>query len=72
MARYIISYDLSSPGRNYSDLYKRIKSYNWAKIAESSWAVATDQTAEQIRDYLAPALDDNDKILVGPLGRPSA
>ena len=45
MSRYIITYDLSKPGRNYDDLYQRIKSYGtWAKIAESSWAIVTDQT----------------------------
>ena len=70
MPRYIITYDLSKPGRNYGDLYKRIKSYStWAKITESSWAVSTDRTAEQIRDNLKEALDSNDKLLMGLLGR---
>ena len=68
MARYIVTYDLSQPGRNYDDLYKRIKSYgNWARITESSWAIETDQKATEIRDYLKPALDNNDEILVGIL-----
>ena len=70
MTRYIITYDLSKPGRNYADLYKHIKSYStWAKITESTWAVSTDNTAEQIRDNLKAALDSNDKLLVGPLGQ---
>ena len=69
MARYIITYDLRKPGRNYDELYKRIKSYGaCASITESSWAVATTQTSEQIRDYLKGAMDGNDKLLVGILG----
>lgn len=69
MARYIITYDLRKPGRNYDELYKRIKSYRaWAHITESSWAVATTQTSEQIRDHLRGVMDSNDKLLVGILG----
>ena len=70
MPRYIITYDLSAPGRNYDDLYERIKAYSsWARITESSWAVVTQATSEQVRDYLVEVLDTNDKLLVGPLGR---
>ena len=69
MARYIITYDLRKPGRNYDELYKRIKSYrSWAHITESSWAVATTQTSGQIRDHLKGAMDSDDKLLVGILG----
>ena len=69
MSRYIVTYDLSQPGRNYGELYNRIKSYPvWAQITESSWAISSDQTAVEIRDHLRGALDQNDKILVGLLG----
>ena len=38
MATYIITYDLLAPGRNYDDLYSRIRSYNdYAQIVESTW-----------------------------------
>ena len=68
MARHIITYDLRKPGRNYDDLYKRIKSYkSWARITESSWCVATTETSKQIRDHLNEAIDSNDKLLVGIL-----
>ena len=69
MARYIITYDLSSPGRNYEALYDRIKSYDrWAHITESSWAIVTQKSAAEIRDHLGEVLDSNDKLLVGKLG----
>ena len=68
MARYIVTYDLSQPGRDYDDLYERIQSYDSVRITESSWGIATDQSAKEVRDHLALALDDNDKLLVGTLG----
>ena len=65
MATYIITYDLRKPGRNYTGLYDRIKSYDaWAHIVESTWAVVTNQRATDVRDYLWAVMDNNDKILV--------
>ena len=65
MATYIISYDLRSPGRNYEDLYERIRSYGtWAHITESTWAVMTTQTAAQVRDYVWAVMDNNDRLFV--------
>ena len=69
MARYIVTYDLVSPGQNYEELYKRIKSYRtWARIAESSWAIVSSQTAMEVRNHVRAALDSNDRLLVGRLG----
>ena len=69
MTRYIITYDLHAPGQNYEALAERIRQYpKWAKLMRSTWAIATSDTAEQVRDYLKPALDGNDKLLVGRLG----
>ena len=40
MTSMIIEYDLRSPGRNYDELYKAIKSYGvWAHITESTWFI---------------------------------
>ena len=73
MATYIISYDLQKPGQNYADLYARIKySGIWAHIAESTWAVVTDQSATQVRDYLWAAMDANDRLFVVRSGGESA
>lgn len=73
MATYIITYDLSAPGRRYDDLYKRIRAYeDYAHITESSWAIKTDNTAEAVWDYLAGAIDSNDKLFVCALTVPAA
>ena len=73
MATYVITYDLSTPGRNYDDLYKRIKAYGvWAHVVESTWMVVTTATATSIRDHLKKALDSNDKLFVGVVSAPAA
>ena len=49
----IITYDLCSPGRNYDDLYEKIKSYGtWAHICESTWIISTTDSCSDIRDKL--------------------
>lgn len=73
MKTYILSYDLSQPGRNYASLYEAIKSYpSWAHLAESTWAVRTSGTAAQIRDHLRGAMDGNDQIVVVAAGAEGA
>ena len=53
MVTYIITYDLSVPGRNYGELYKRLRAYgDYAQITESSWAIKTTDTAVVVRDNL--------------------
>ena len=73
MSTFIITYDLRAPGRNYNNLYERIKSYsNLAHITESSWVIKTESNSSEVRDYLSGALDDNDDIFVGTLTSPAA
>lgn len=73
MPCYVISYDLRQPGRNYEPLYDAIKAYGtWAKINESFWAVVTNQSATQVRDYLLRYLDSNDRIFVLKSGTEAA
>ena len=68
MAALIVTYDLSAPGRNYQTLLNKIKEYPWAKITESSYAVATTAEPAALRDYLQSALDSDDRLFVGRLG----
>lgn len=64
MSIYQISYDLRKQ-RDYEVLFERIKaSGSWCHALESCWLVATRQTAAQLRDYLRPALDADDGLLV--------
>jgi len=61
----LISYDLKSPGKDYSKLLDYLKSYgNWAKPLESFWLIRTTYTAEQVRNAVVGYIDQNDKIFV--------
>lgn len=69
----IVSYDLSNPGRNYERLLKLIKSYaGWASLGGSAYLIVSDRSPTQVRDHLAQALDQNDKLYVGVAPAPSA
>lgn len=66
-------YDLRESGRNYTKLHEAIKSYGvWGKLTESSWAIVTDSTATEIRNYLVSFMDSNDRLFVIKSGHNSA
>lgn len=70
---FIILYDLRAPGRNYSELQTAIKSFGtWGKITESAWAIVTDNSSVEIRDYLSRYIDSNDRIMVIRSGEDAA
>lgn len=67
MKVYQIDYDLRKH-RNYNELYARIKSYGvWCHALESTWLIATNQSAVQVRDHLMRAMDSDDRLLVTQL-----
>jgi hypothetical protein len=73
MNTYIISYDLISPGQNYENLLKEIRSFSsWARLGGSAYIVETEETASQVRDKLTSFLDINDKLFVGKIQTPAA
>jgi len=64
MKLYQINYDLRKK-RDYQSLYERIKAYGtWCRPLESTWIVATTQTAAQVRDNLKTVMDADDGLLV--------
>ena len=64
MSVYQINYDLRKQ-KDYSSLIERIQSYGtWCHPLESVWIIVTNQTAAQVRDYLATVMDNDDGILV--------
>ena len=65
MAKYIVSYDLKAPDRNYKDLISYIKTaVAWAHIHESLWFVETGMTASDLLDGLRAHMDSNDSVFV--------
>jgi len=64
MAVYQIDYDLRNKG-SYQALYERLRSYQvWCRPLESTWVIATQESATQVRDYLLGVMDQDDGILV--------
>lgn len=70
---YIVSYDLCQPGRDYTSLYAALKQFpNWGKLTESTWAVISNNSCVEIRDYLMKFMDSNDRIIVVQSGQHAA
>lgn len=65
MKSYLITYDLHSPGQDYSTLFDAIKKVGtWWHCLDSNWIVKSDSSAETIRDSITPYIDSNDSLLV--------
>jgi len=72
MKVYQIDYDLRKQ-KNYEALHERIRSYGtYCNPLKSSWLIATNQTAVQVRDYLRAVMDSDDGLLVTRLQREAA
>ncbi|PKM24022.1 MAG: hypothetical protein CVV09_16470 [Gammaproteobacteria bacterium HGW-Gammaproteobacteria-13] len=64
MKLYQITYDLRKQ-RDYQSLYEEIKAYGtWCHALESTWVIATSQSAAQVRDNLQTVMDADDRLLV--------
>lgn len=65
MNTYLITYDLNSPGQKYECISKKIKdSYSWWKCLNNIFIIKSDNSSSQIRDFLKPCIDSNDKLIV--------
>ncbi len=60
-----ISYDLYSPGQDYSSVIEEIKNLgSWAKIHKSYWYVNSRLTAEQAAKRVWAQMDSNDSLII--------
>jgi membrane glycosyltransferase len=64
MAKFVISYDLLAPGRNYDALWAELRRLQTKQVLYSQWAGRINGTAAQLRDHLRQFVDANDRILV--------
>ena len=75
MQTYIISFDIEGGARDdYDDLHEAIEkcSIEADRITESTWALVTEYTSVQIRDYLIEHLPDGSRLFVVRSGIESA
>jgi CRISPR-associated endonuclease Cas2 len=71
MSVYVVAYDLNREVVR-PNITKGIKKNAWARLSESSYAIETNETAQQVYERLKPLTDENDNIYVIPLRRPYA
>lgn len=64
MSSLLVAYDLNRPGQQHVKLLEAIKSYPWAKLSESSYAIATYENATSVFNKLRSLLDSNDTLHV--------
>jgi hypothetical protein len=61
----VVAYDLIQPGQNYEAIRKRIKELGkYHQFQYSAFYVNTSLTSAEAYDYVAAAMDANDKLLV--------
>lgn len=64
MTTYIVTFEVPDTSRK-SALKESLKRYNtYCSIHDNCWAILSDQTPSQIRDSLAGALSESDRIFV--------
>lgn len=71
MPAYLITYDLNSPGQKHQKLHSFItEHFPYAKLSESSFAVKSKKSSEQVFDLVKGYIDSNDDLFVIQLTRP--
>lgn len=70
MRTYLITYDINKPNEQFRErVLKAVKNFpNWARLSESSYAVAYDGDASSAWDFIAQFMDTNDRLFVIRLG----
>ena len=72
MNKFIITYDLRNPGKDYSSLISKIKTYSYSKVCESVWIIRSNLGSSEIRDSLMKEIDYNDRLFVAKLSGEAA
>ena len=64
MTTYIVTFEVNDISKQ-SALEEKLKEYKgYCPIHDNCWAIVTDQTPVQIRDFLSSALSESDRIFV--------
>lgn len=62
---YAITYDLTKPGQNYPDLYRKIQSLGQTNHAlQNLWLLSTNYSLAAVRDEIRKVIDSNDSVFV--------
>ena len=69
MAVYIVAYDLNKETRR-PPIVAEVQRDPWARLSESSYAISTSETVQQVYERFKAYLDDNDTLFVITLNKP--
>ena len=70
MSVLLVTYDLKKPGQDYTDFLAIIRKYPYARLSESSYAIATNEAPKDVYNKLSPHMDKNDQLYVVTLRLP--
>ncbi|CAO4170185.1 hypothetical protein CLBKND_01542 [Methylorubrum aminovorans] len=70
MGVYLVTYDLNREVHRPNIVGKIREFSGWAKLSESSCAINTSLTVEQVYHILYPFIDSNDNLYIITLRRP--
>lgn len=63
--RYLISYDLMKPGKDYEPLWKALRAVGAVRVLDSEWTLNwANTTPFKVAEYCAQYMDANDRLLV--------
>lgn len=62
---YLVSYDIRTPGRDYTVLLNTLASFeNSRRMLRSVWLLESSLSTTVIHDHLSQFVDSNDRLLV--------
>lgn len=65
--RYLVSYDVDTPGKDYQKLWNELERLGGKRVLLSEWIVRNDATPAVMRDHFRQFIDANDRLLVSEL-----
>ncbi len=68
----LVSYDLKTPGWNYTAFYETLKAQgSWWHYLTSTWLIITPKSPAEVHNALGPHLAKTDSILILPVKKPA-
>lgn len=64
MMTYLIAYDLHNPREKHSQLVGALRHKGAKRILSQTWALQTNSSATQIRNWLLQFLDTKDRFVI--------
>ena len=64
MSVHVLTYDLIDPGQNYDDVMDFIRQHGYAQLSESTYAIATEKTVNDLYQEMRQITDDSDQFYI--------